>query len=209
MDGYNAMAYPDSLRWSCAQDLKQSVLTLSKNPNGYSNPIFTVQNPTRFVKLPRLEAGTYYWTVRGSNMSGVNASPDSARSFVVRKMDGLARPQLVAPADNKFYGVEQIRASRKIVFSWRPVLNATVYAFTLRNERGQVLLNKQVSETSYTLNDMADLKNGRFTYSVSAIQNFADGSFARRGDASSRAFTINLPAAADIVIDETGVLYGK
>lgn len=209
MDGYNAKAYPDSLRWSCAQDLKQSVLTLSKNPNGYSNPILSVQNPTRFVKLPRLEPGTYYWIVRGSNMNGVNASPESARVFVVKRMADLPRPQLVEPSDNKFYGVEQIRASRKIAFSWRPVLNATVYAFTLRNERGQVLLNKQVSGTSYTLNDMADLKNGRFTYSVSAIQNFADGTFARRSDVSSRAFTINLPAAADIVIDDTGVLYGK
>ena len=209
MDGYNAKAYPDSLRWSCAQDLKQSVLTLSKNPNGYSNPILSVQNPTRFVKLPRLEPGTYYWIVRGSNMNGVNASPESARAFVVKQMAELPRPQLVEPSDNKLYGVEQIRASRKIAFSWRPVLNATVYAFTLRNERGQVLLNKQVSGTSYTLNDMADLKNGRFTYSVSAIQNFADGTFARRSDVSSRAFTINLPAAADIVIDDTGVLYGK
>ncbi len=209
IDGFNAFAYPDSLRWSCAQDLKQSVLTLSRNPNGYSNPILTVQNPTRFVKLPRLEPGAYYWTVRGTNAAGLNASPASARAFVVSAMAALGKPQLLSPPNNKIYGAEQIRASRKISFSWRPVPNATVFSFTLRNERGQVLVNKQLAETSYQIDDMAELKNGRFTYFVRAIQNLSDGTFVRRGEVNSQNFTINLPKAADIVIDETGVLYGN
>nr|MCR5046775.1 hypothetical protein [Treponema sp.] len=209
MDGINAMTYPDSVRWSCDQDLKQSVFTLSRNPNGYSNPIFSLNNPTRFVKLPKLDAGTYYWTVRGTNMSGLNASADNARSFVVQKIENLPNPQLTSPANNTVYGVAQIRASRKITFAWRPVPYATVYNFTLRNSLGQVLINKEVKEPRYELNDMAELKNGRFTYSVQAAQNLSDGSVARRSDASSNSFAINLPKAADIVIDDTGVLYGN
>ena len=47
MDGIRAFTSPDSLRWSCEQELKQSVLTVSKNVNGYSNPIVTVNNPER------------------------------------------------------------------------------------------------------------------------------------------------------------------
>ena len=86
---------------------------------------------------------------------------------------------------------------------------ATNYSFTIRNDRGQILVNKTLAETRYTLADMAELKNGRFTYSVQATQLLPDGTLARRSDASSSVFTINLPAAADIIIDETGVLYGK
>ncbi|MBQ6029731.1 MAG: hypothetical protein IJL24_09455, partial [Treponema sp.] len=59
MDGIKALSNPDSVRWSCEQELKQSVFTLSKNPNGYSNPILSVTNPEKSVKLPRLEPGVY------------------------------------------------------------------------------------------------------------------------------------------------------
>lgn len=209
IDGISALAYPDSARWACDQDLKQAVFTLSKNPNGYSNPILAVSNPTSLVKFPRLEPGIYYWTVRGTNTAGLNASAEKARYFTVSNIAALQKPRLSVPANNTVYGVAQIRASRKISFAWQPVPSATSYEFKLRNERGQVLISKTLTEPHYELNDMADLKNGRFTYSVQASQTLADGTLARRSDISANAFTINLPAAADIVIDETGVLYGR
>ena len=208
MSGLEALAHPDTLRWTCEQEVKQVVLTLSKNPNGYSNPIMTTRNPARFVPLPRLEPGVYYWTARGTNEAGMNVSAPRAHSFTVNKVAALAPPRLSAPANNTVYGVAQIRSSRKINFVWQPVAGATVYTITLRNERGQVLLNKQTSETHYTFNDMAELKNGRFTYSVQAAQNLPDGTLARRSEASSASFAIDLPAAGDIVIDDMGVLYG-
>ena len=86
---------------------------------------------------------------------------------------------------------------------------ATSYSFVIRNERGEILVNKTLTETRYTIDDMAELKNGRFTYSVQASQVLPDGTFLRRSDAASNVFTINLPAAADIIIDKTGVLYGQ
>lgn len=209
MDGIRALSTPDSVRWSCEQELKQSVFTLSKNANGYSNPILTVSNPEKTVKLPRLDPGVYYWTIRATNAQGANSSAARPRSFTVSKIDRLASPRIASPANNIVYGVEQIRASRRINFTWNPVPLATNYSFTIRNDRGQILVNKTLAETKYTLSDMAELKNGRFTYSVQATQLLPDGTLVRRSDASSNVFTINLPAAADIVIDETGVLYGK
>ena len=71
------------------------------------------------------------------------------------------------------------------------------------------MISKTLSETRYDLRDMAELKNGRFTYSVQASQSLPDGTLARRSDISSSSFTINLPAAGDIIINDTGVLYGK
>ena len=208
IDGIRALSNPDSVRWSCEQELKQSVFTLSKNANGYSNPIVTVNNPERTIKLPRLDPGVYYWTVRATNALGANSSAPRPRSFTVGKVEKLATPRLTGPG-NKVYGAAQIRVSRKIDFTWNPVPLATNYSFVIRNERGEILVNKTLTETRYTIADMAELKNGRFTYSVQATQLLPDGTFLRRSDASSNAFTINLPAAADIVIDETGVLYGK
>ena len=209
IDGLAALSNPESARWACEQEIQRPVFTLSKNPDGHSNPIYTARSSGQVVKLPRLEPGVYYWTVRGANLAGLNASPQKSNSFTVRKISALPSPRLTLPANNTIFGVEQIRASRKIAFAWLPVPNATSYSFTLRNERGQVLISKTLTEPRYNLNDMADLKNGRFTYSVQATQLFPDGTFLRRSDATSNAIKINLPAAADIVIDETGVLYGK
>lgn len=209
IDGLSALQYPDSARWACEQELKQVVLTLSKNPNGYSNPIFTARSPAQMIKFPRLEPGVYYWTVRGTNSAGLNASAEKANYFTVSKISALPKPLLTAPANNTVYGAAQIRASRKISFAWQPVPSATSYAFTLHNERGQVLISKRVTEPRYELGDMAVLKNGRFTYSVQASQTLSDGTLARRSEISASNFTINLPAAGDIVIDDTGVLYGN
>ena len=209
VDGLNALAYPDSARWDCEQELKQSVFTLSKNPNGYSNPIFTSRSPARVIRLPRLEPGVYYWTVRGANLAGLDASAERPRSFTVKAIPALAAPRLSSPSANMVYGAAQIRASRKIVFAWQPVPGATNYDFTLRNDRGQVLISKNLKEPRYELADMAELKNGRFTYSAQASQILPDGTLARRSAASGGAFAINLPKAADIVIDDTGVLYGN
>lgn len=209
VDGFAAFAYPDTVRWTSAQELRQSVWTLSKNPNGYSNPIASVQNPDRFIKLPRLEPGVYYWTVRATNASGLNVSPDRPYRFTVSPMAALQKPLVTQPAANKHFGPEQIRASRKIEFAWRPIQNANTYAFVIRNERGHVFVNKKLTEPSYTITDMADLKNGRFTYSVQASQVLPDGTVARRSEVASGNFTINLPAAKDIIIDDTGVLYGN
>ena len=208
IDGLRALSNPDSVRWSCEQELKQSAFTLSKNANGYSNPIVTVNNPGRTIKLPRLDAGVYYWTIRATNAEGANSSAARPRSFTVGKVEKLAAPRLTGPG-NKVYGAAQIRVSRKIDFTWNPVPLATNYSFVIRNDRGEILVNKTLTEPRYTIADMAELKNGRFTYSVQATQLLPDGTFLRRSDASSNAFAINLPAAADIIIDEPGALYGE
>ena len=209
VDGIKALTNPDSVRWSCEQELKQSVFTLSKNPNGYSNPILSVTNPEKSVKLPRLEPGVYYWTIRATNSFGSNSSAAKPRSFTVGRILNLAAPRITSPAAGKVYGPAQIRVSRKIDFAWSAVPLATNYTITIRNDRGEVLVSKTLKENRYTIPDMAELKRGRFAYTVQASQLLPDGTLVRRGDISSSAFTIDLPVAGDIIIDDTGVLYGK
>ena len=209
IDGIAAMSKPETVRWSCEQAVKKSEFTLSRNANGYSNPLVSIKNPGRAIKLPKLEPGVYYWTVRGTNTGGVNNSPDAAYSFTVGKVAALPKPIFTAPAANKRYGAAEIRASRRIDFVWQPVPNATSYSFVVRNERGQIVLSKTAAEPKHTIMDMAVLKNGRFSYSVQAIQNLPDGTFVRRSEAASGVFEIDLPAAGDIIINDTGVLYGR
>ncbi|MEE3409940.1 MAG: FecR domain-containing protein [Treponema sp.] len=209
IDGVRALSNPETVRWSCEQELKQSTFTLSKNPNGYSNPIMTVNNPGRAIKLPRLDPGVYYWTIRGANASGANSSAAKPRSFTVGRILNLAAPRITSPAAGKVYGPAQIRVSRRIDFAWNPVPLATNYTITIRNDRGEVLVSKTLKENRFTIPDMAELKRGRFAYTVQASQLLPDGTLVRRGDISSSAFTIDLPVAGDIIIDDTGVLYGK
>lgn len=209
IDGIRALANPETVRWSCEQELKQSVFTLSKNPNGYSNPIVSINNPEKSIKLPRLEPGVYYWTIRATNSSGANSTAAKPRSFTVGRILNLAAPRITSPAAGRVYGPAQIRVSRKIDFAWNPVPLATNYTITIRNDRGEVLVSKTLKETRFTIPDMAELKRGRFTYTVQASQLLPDGTLARRSDISSSAFTIDLPIAGDIIIDDTGVLYGK
>lgn len=209
IDGIRALANPETVRWSCEQELKQSVFTLSKNPNGYSNPIVSINNPEKSIKLPRLEPGVYYWTIRATNSSGANSTAAKPRSFTVGRILNLAAPRITSPAAGRVYGPAQIRVSRRIDFAWNPVPLATNYTITIRNDRGEVLVSKTLKETRFTIPDMAELKRGRFTYTVQASQLLPDGTLARRSDISSSAFTIDLPIAGDIIIDDTGVLYGR
>ncbi|MBQ6029732.1 MAG: hypothetical protein IJL24_09460 [Treponema sp.] len=121
----------------------------------------------------------------------------------------MAAPRITSPAAGKVYGPAQIRVSRKIDFAWSAVPLATNYTITIRNDRGEVLVSKTLKENRFTIPDMAELKCGRFAYTVQASQLLPDGTLVRRGDISSSAFTIDLPVAGDIIIDDTGVLYGK
>ncbi len=208
IDGIDALTKPERVKWSSEQEISSSIFTISRNADGKTRPVFRQENPGFEIKLPRLAPGVYYWTIEAKNKKGVDISAVKPLRITVKEIPPLQKPRLTLPADNKIYGAAQIRASRKITFAWKPVKNASGYTFSLRNERGQILINKHLTQTGYELSDMADLQNGRFTWSVQADQYLSDGTFVRRGSVATSAFTINLPAAGDIIINDTGVLYG-
>ncbi len=111
-------------------------------------------------------------------------------------------------ANNTVFDAERIRQSRAITFEWTPVPEANEYLFVLQNDRGQTLITRTFSQTKFQLNDMADLGGGHYTWSVQALKNSEDGKLERSGEPSVSMFDIDMPEIDEIIINDTGILYG-
>lgn len=208
VDGLLAAALPGTVRWDSTQRTQNAVFTVSRRRNGYSNPIYTLRNPGKEVRLPPLEPGTYYWTVRAQNVHGADISPQEARQLVVSTFTPLQAVKINSPSDKTHFGEKEIKNSRTINFSWSAVKDATAYRFTLKNSRGEVLANLESSGTTYRVPNMLNLGSDTYTWSVQPIQAMRDGTVLQRGQVSSATFTISIPEVEDIVIDDLGIFYG-
>lgn len=229
-----AREHPGVARWNPnGQDLASSNFTISREANGISRPIFSVQNPPREIRLPPLEPGRYYWTVSARTVEGIDVSA-RARNFIVNEKIVIPEPivsvqeippepevkvaretvplgtiQLLGEAtNNAVFDAERIRQSRAITFEWTSVPEANDYLFVLQNDRGQTLITRTFNQTKFRLNDMADLGGGNYTWSVQALKNAADGTVERSGDPSVSMFSINLPEIDEIIVNDTGIMYG-
>lgn len=111
-------------------------------------------------------------------------------------------------ANNTVFDAERIRQSRAITFEWTPVPEANEYLFVLQNDRGKTLITRTFSQTKFQLNDMADLGGGHYTWSVQALKNSEDGKLERSGEPSVSMFDIDMPEIDEIIINDTGILYG-
>lgn len=208
VDGIAAISNPGILKWTSEQRVEKAVITLSKNPDGYSEPILSMTNPGKEVRLPRLEPGRYYWTIRATNEDGLDISATKPNGFTVSTYDILSRPLLSIPTNNMIFGPTQIRASRKIQFRWSQVTFATEYNFVLKNSSGKIIRNVTLKGTDYTLEDMAELGSGKFLWTVEGLQKLPDGTLVRRGMISTYNFSIELPVIQDFKLNEAGVMYG-
>lgn len=208
VDGLLAAALPGTVRWDSTQRTRNATFTLSRRRNGYSNPVYTLQNPGKEIQLPPLEPGTYYWTVRAENLNGADISPQEARQLVVGTFTPLQAVKINSPADKTQFGETEIKNSRRINFSWTAVKDATAYHFTLKNSRGEVLADFESSETTYLVPNMLNLGSDHYTWSVQPIQAMENGIVLQRGRISSGTFTITIPEVEDIVIDDLGIFYG-
>ena len=208
VDGLLAAALPGTVRWDSTQRTRNATFTLSRRRNGYSNPVYTLQNPGKEIQLPPLEPGTYYWIVRAENLNGADISPQEARQLVVGTFTPLQAVKINSPADKTQFGETEIKNSRRINFSWTAVKDATAYHFTLKNSRGEVLADLESSETTYLVPNMLNLGSDHYTWSVQPIQAMENGIVLQRGRISSGTFTITIPEVEDIVIDDLGIFYG-
>lgn len=230
---------PGVVRWNPnGQNLASSNFTVSRNSNGISQPIFSLQNPPHEIRLPPLEPGRYYWTVSARTEEGIDVSA-RARNFVVNEKVVIPEPVVPAPpapvqeippapkkeaaqvpmslgtiillgeaTNNAVFDAERIRQSRAITFEWTSVPEADEYLFVLQNDRGKTLFTRTFTQTKFRLNDMADLGGGTYTWSVQALKNSADGNIERCGESSVSMFAIDLPEIDEIIINDTGILYG-
>jgi hypothetical protein len=122
------------------------------------------------------------------------------------------------PEDGKLIGPAELRANRRIVFSWDAVTGATEYLFVLENTlTGETVVRQGVAaQTALTLEDLTLLDVGPFAWRVEAVvaepereQPRNSGTIIRRGEIGENRFTIDFRLPGVPAPREPGILYGK
>jgi hypothetical protein len=217
-DGLRAYYTPETLRWSSVDQVGTSRFILSSRSDFAGTPLALIHNPPQDIALPGLGAGDYYWTIRAETPEGHDISAGEPGRFRVLPMPPLPRAERRLPEDGKVIGGAELRANRRIVFSWDAVAGATGYLFTLVNaDTGKIILRRgPAAGTSCTLEDLSLLDVGAFAWQVEAVlaepagEGRGDpGRILRRGEIGESRFTIdfNLPSAPKP--RQPGIIYGR
>jgi hypothetical protein len=99
IEGTDALRSEIRANWTTSEPLRSSRFILSTNPNPLQGtPIMDVRNPAASLVLPRLSAGTYYWTVLAETDDNFTVSARSPARFQITP--ATAEPvALVSPAN--------------------------------------------------------------------------------------------------------------
>ncbi|GHU08966.1 hypothetical protein FACS1894151_05820 [Spirochaetia bacterium] len=214
--GLTALRNPVVLRWSSAEQFRESRLVVSRTAdplNAASGQIVLGRaNPASSVSLSQLSAGTYYWTVEGITADGHAVTASRPASFRVLPIPALAAPANLRPAPGTLLGVEELRKSRTLVFSWGIVSEANGYIFSLYRESTDstpLIRTNPLRMTSYTIQDLAEIGAGSFIWRVEAVNTGASGAIDQSGTVAEGNFTVNIGQPERPRLLETGTLYGS
>jgi hypothetical protein len=209
--GLDALRRPGTARWSSAERTRNARFVLSRNAD-LSQPLAETVNPPASVTLPRLVEGDYYWTIRAETEDGIDIS---ARPFLYRVLTPPLLDQAAnrRPGDGYVFGVEQLRASPAIAFSWDRVGGANSYTLTIFREgdggkRERVHSIGGLPAPGYTLGDLSVLDHGRFVWQLEALSRGPDGAIEQHGIIGENWFDVNLPQLRRGQLKESETLYG-
>jgi hypothetical protein len=207
--GLDAVRKPGSVRWATGETVGSSSFILSKNPDPLQGrPVRTTDNPGRDIRLPRLDSGTYYWTIRAETADGLDISARTPARFRVLPIPTLPAPGKQRPEDGYVIGATQLRDTRQIAFSWDRVAATNAYLFSLLDSRGETVHAESLKQTSYTLTDLTILDVGDFYWQVEAVNLDDYGEVIQHGTVMRNRFTIDIPLPNTPQQHDTGTLYG-
>ncbi|HUX41777.1 MAG TPA: FecR domain-containing protein [Rectinemataceae bacterium] len=157
-----------------------------------------------------LDPGVYYWTVKG-RLAGLDISAQKSYRFSIDPIPPLPPPELDAPARNALIGAAQLRQTRNIFFSWKPVEGANRYILSIfaRGKSAAIFTRDDLSSTNYDFKALSMLDKGDFAWTVEARSYDDSGKIEQAGKESGSSFKIDLPALQEAKFDEEGqALYG-
>jgi hypothetical protein len=217
-EGLRAYREPEVLRWSSADQAGASRFILSARSDFAGPPVALVNNPPERITLPRLRAGTYYWTIRAETPDGFDISAKAPRRFRVLPIPPLPQAANRLPEDGKIISGEELKANRRIVFSWDAVSGATGYLFTLEHaETGKTLIRQgPMAETDLVLEDLTILDVGTFVWRLEAVLTETagggrgnTGEIIQRGEIGENRFTLDFGLPGTPQLRKPGILYGR
>ncbi|MCL1993320.1 MAG: hypothetical protein FWG66_10295 [Spirochaetes bacterium] len=210
--GLTALRYRTVFLWEFDGEISESRFVLSRSPNPLAGvPAVQVTNPARTVIVNSINEGLWYWTVEVQTPSGavVAAAP---RQLRVLPIPLLPEPSGRLPTDGHVIGIEDLRVSREILFSWNPVHGANAYVFSLFHDTGgrrELLRTQTLVGTSWLLEDVSVLYPGLFYWHIEAVNRSPGGVIQQRGRVGVNSFTLDVPSPGPVFIDDPGVLYGN
>ncbi|MDR3191442.1 MAG: hypothetical protein LBT87_00070 [Treponema sp.] len=210
-EGLLAYREPETLRWSSEDQVGTSSFILSRSADFAEAPVLLVNNPPQGITLPRLWEGNYYWTVRAETPDGYDISAKAPLQFRVLPIPLLPAAANRLPVNGKIIGEAELRANRRILFSWDAVTGATGYLFTLENaDTGNTVMRQgPMTETALTLEDLSLLDVGAFTWHLEAVWAEAAGDIVQRGETGENQFTIDFGLPTTPELRRPGTLYGR
>jgi hypothetical protein len=217
-EGLRAYRQPGTLRWSSTDQAGASRFILSTRSDFTGPPVAFVNNPPERITLPKLREGTYYWTIRAETPDGFDISAEAPRRFRVLPMPPLSKAANRLPEDGKIINGEELKANRRIAFSWDAVAGATGYLFTLEHaETGKTLIRQgPMAETALVLENLSILDVGTFVWRLEAV--FAEtagggrentGEIIQRGEIGENRFTLDFGLPGTPQLRKPGILYGR
>jgi hypothetical protein len=162
-------------------------------------------------------------TMVALNSNGAEIPPTLSNQISEQQPEPLAEPTPVLPAPvlpaplNRLpatghrIGIEQLKESDRIVFSWSTVTGANAYIFTLYqntgNGRRQIIQVPPENRQNWTLENIAALSNGTFIWQVEAVNRNSTGTIQERGRIGENSFIIDIPWPGQVRIEDPGTLY--
>ncbi len=216
IDGITAALEPGKAIWYSADKTGRTEFVLRRlTQNGASGDVvMRIRNPERTVTLKPLAAGDYLWTITAFTHDGFDISPVKGRRFRVLPVPLLKASARLSPPSGTVFGVEYLEKTRSAEFSWEPVDGATDYFFVITRHpghtRAEVVFERNIANgTSVKIEDLAEIDQGDFVYSVEAVRRLNDGSIFQHGKIAEAGVKIDLPDIKTPVLNDSGILYGN
>jgi hypothetical protein len=213
IDGLTARRSGLSLEWETANLPPNATVKLSSLPDGaeVSRTPVTEVAP---LKIPRLNAGEYSWTVQGS-IEGFDVSARRPNRFTVLAIPKLPAAMALEPADKSVYGPKELRKLKGIEFSWQPVPQAEEYLFSLYPDTGSLMdktppiLQIRSAGPKVTLEKLGILHKGGYVWEVRAQTLDPTGETERDGIPAWASFVIDLPVLEAPKLPTGQAYYGR
>jgi DNA-binding CsgD family transcriptional regulator len=121
----------------------------------------------------------------------------------------LAAPLNLQPPIGYRIGIEQLKDSNSIVFTWSATQEANAYIFTLFKAsqdsdggRQQIIRVPPVDRRNWTLENLETLGEGTFIWQVEAVIISSSGIIERQGRLAESSFVIDIPRSGMVEINE-------
>jgi hypothetical protein len=132
-------------------------------------------------------------------------NPVTEQHEPVTEIDPLPAPLNCQPPTRYRIGIEQLKESNSIVFTWSEVSGANAYIFTLYKDnddgRRQIIRVPPGNRRNWVLENLEALGDGTFIWQVEAVNRGTADTIERRGRIAENSFIIDIPRSGMVEIE--------